>query len=700
MSSRRSADILPGTEAIWSNIGRMAAIVADAGEAVYSLSSSLREQNLDEVIWNVAKPRPLQSGGHRTGTAAPPGVKFHPFERGRFSSRPARACDQRTPHGRGRSTAEARLRRAMKEGDMHGVLALSRMVQHEFSGDHHAARTSPRSADELTSDDEAAYSPRRQWARRGTQWPTMRSPARARAPVNYERADNSSWFDQAHGGFDGTHQYWGASDGLMRFHSFDSDEQEEVALPVVQRGASVALRRGHFGNEPDHGREEESDRHRHTEQVKRVTEMPDSMEQRVSSRLPCSEPRTPPDCHDNRPQDHAARLERSNEMRQSTTARHPFEKSHSALSDQHCSHVSTGYHYTRTLGPVVVRIDKINYPPTPVTQRASSHYQEGATEGAPAVDCFQREFVSEERSSDALNRVMAMQMQQHVLAAANLGRQPSSDVEITLLPAATRCGPPSSNPVLIEPLAITTAEPKSVAQLSQQDLIVAKALTTPTTQGIEAASPMLATATQRARAENQLNRQAAALQAMRTEGKVIRRVGAISILTQAQVKQQLALRSSTAVAAGDTDALRTRLTDIVSAEVVAREAAEGPDSVTSEGEMERLSGLGLGRKRKAIGSRRTRSVRSSTSTRSWEASEESEGGADILQAPDVHKVERILDMKVNADGGREFLIKWQGWSAKWNGAQSPKTHVDHFLSRSPPPQPPPPPQISSQPPVR
>ena len=201
---------------------------------------------------------------------------------------------------------------------------------------------------------------------------------------------------------------------------------------------------------------------------------------------------------------------------------------------------------------------------------------------------------------------------------------------------------------------------------------------TPATQGIETTGPALAAAAIRASGESHANRRAAALQALRTEGKVVRRVGAISMLTDTQVKQQLALRGSAVAgdAAGDKDALRARLAELVTAEVVAREEAEGADGVTSDGEMERLRGLGLGRKRNRTGGGRRRPASFSTSARARQASDESDGEADILQGPDIHKVERILDMKVNADGGREFLIKWQGWSAKWNGVHSHNARVD------------------------
>ena len=80
--------------------------------------------------------------------------------------------------------------------------------------------------------------------------------------------------------------------------------------------------------------------------------------------------------------------------------------------------------------------------------------------------------------------------------------------------------------------------------------------------------------------------------------------------------------------------------------------------------------------RNTTGGGRRRPASFSTSARPRQASDESDGEADVLQGPDIHKVERILDMKVNANGGREFLIKWQGWSAKWNGAHSHNARVD------------------------
>ena len=150
------------------------------------------------------------------------------------------------------------------------------------------------------------------------------------------------------------------------------------------------------------------------------------------------------------------------------------------------------------------------------------------------------------------------------------------------------------------------------------------------------------------------------------------------MLTGAQVKPQLALGCSavSGAGAGDKDALRARLAELVNAEVVVREEAEGADGVNSDGEMERLRGLGLGRKRNTTGGGRRRPASFSTSARPRQVSDESDGEADVLQGPDIHKVERILDMKVDADGGRQFLIKWQGWSAKWNGAHSHNARVD------------------------
>ena len=367
-------------------------------------------------------------------------------------------------------------------------------------------------------------------------------------------------------------------------------------------------------------------------------------------------------------------------MRHSTAPHGPFRESDSTTSDRRVCHVNTDRHPADRLELVDSNDETSGPSPRIATRREPSQYHWTTIEGGPSVNWFAQDLTTGGRTSEALHRMLAMSMQ-HLVAATQSDRPHSADVEVTLLPAATRCSPPLSSPALLEAAAPTAAESRPASQLLQQKVTASEVAdpvsATPATQAIETAGPALAATAIRASGESHANRRAAALQALRTEGKVVRRVGAISMLTDAQVKQQLALRGSAAVGdiAGDKDARRARLVELVNAEVVAREEAGGADGVTSDGEMERLRGLGLGRKRNTTGGGRRRPASSSTSTRPRQASDESDGEADVLQGPDLHKVERILDTKVNADGGREFLIKWQGWSAKWNGVHSHKAGV-------------------------
>ena len=98
---------------------------------------------------------------------------------------------------------------------------------------------------------------------------------------------------------------------------------------------------------------------------------------------------------------------------------------------------------------------------------------------------------------------------------------------------------------------------------------------------------------------------------LRQEGKEVRRVGAISLLTVNQVKEQLAVRVFLGCPVtgkpvevqrtGLKDALVRYLTLIVTAEVSAREKANGPDGYTSDDETTRLRGLGMGQQKRAPG---------------------------------------------------------------------------------------------------
>ena len=171
------------------------------------------------------------------------------------------------------------------------------------------------------------------------------------------------------------------------------------------------------------------------------------------------------------------------------------------------------------------------------------------------------------------------------------------------------------------------------------------------------------------------------LHTMRSEGKEVRRVGAIRMLTTAQVKQQLAMRAAGPASAqpGSTESARPVLQAVVKAEVEAREAAHGADAVTTDGEMERLRELGLGPKRRPPrrqsrqAGRRTKSIQwcsSSSEDDEWVCTFE----PSLLQGNDVYEVERILDVREDPKAGREFLIKWRGWPTKWNNWE-PEAHI-------------------------
>ena len=171
------------------------------------------------------------------------------------------------------------------------------------------------------------------------------------------------------------------------------------------------------------------------------------------------------------------------------------------------------------------------------------------------------------------------------------------------------------------------------------------------------------------------------LHTARSGDKEVRRVGAIRMLTTVQVKQQLAMRAGFPSRASlvSTEPPRSVLQAIVKTEVDAREAEHGPDAVTTDDEMERLRELGLGRQRRAPRRHARRPERRTKSTQwcSSSSSEDDEGcyfDPSLLQGNDVYKVERILDVREDSQAGREFLIKWRGWSTKWNNWE-PEAHI-------------------------
>jgi hypothetical protein len=179
---------------------------------------------------------------------------------------------------------------------------------------------------------------------------------------------------------------------------------------------------------------------------------------------------------------------------------------------------------------------------------------------------------------------------------------------------------------------------------------------------------------------------------MRAEGREVRCVGAIKLLTAKQVQLQLALRhfldGLSVRRSGNDKELRPLLEAQVAAEVAKR--AEGGEEAPAEAvEVARLQALGFGRKQRAGGGGqrparpaqgRKRSAKpaegdaSSGSDASGDEdsdeseSEEEEEEIDIdelLQKDeDVFEVEKLLEWRSAEGGGREFLVKWKGFSAK------------------------------------
>lgn len=182
---------------------------------------------------------------------------------------------------------------------------------------------------------------------------------------------------------------------------------------------------------------------------------------------------------------------------------------------------------------------------------------------------------------------------------------------------------------------------------------------------------------------------------MREEQREVRCVAAIKLLTAKQVQVQLALRHfldgvSVRRSGNDKD-LRPLLEAQVEAEVKKR-AEGGEQQPTEEVEVARLKALGFGpkvaaggggerpRKQRADGTApRKRPAKPSagdeasgeSSSDSDSDSEDSESEEDddeidideLLQKDDdVFKVEKLLEWRWRAGGGREFLVKWEGFS--------------------------------------
>ena len=186
-----------------------------------------------------------------------------------------------------------------------------------------------------------------------------------------------------------------------------------------------------------------------------------------------------------------------------------------------------------------------------------------------------------------------------------------------------------------------------------------------------------------------------AFRKMREEGREVRCVGAMELLTAKQVQVQLALRhfldGLSVRRSGKDGELRPLLEVEVAKEVAAREA-KGEQAPTKEAEVARLRLLGFGPKARVGGGRQQRtgaqpqrtarakranggeSSRESSGESSDESSDESESESeeegeididDLLQKEeDVFEVEKLLEWRQAAGGGREFLVKWKGYSTK------------------------------------
>ena len=216
---------------------------------------------------------------------------------------------------------------------------------------------------------------------------------------------------------------------------------------------------------------------------------------------------------------------------------------------------------------------------------------------------------------------------------------------------------------------------------------------------------------------------------MRAEGREVRRVGAIALLTAPQVTKQIALRVfldkvQVERRTGKKEEMVAVLTGLVQREVAARAhmTGDGKEEITSDSETTRLRELGFGKKKKKkrtaqeapTGAQRPardppapRQPRVQRAPRAlrrdrdgddlWlsslevsnsddEADSEPEDtdadGIDldeIMQQDDVFEVEKIEKMR-EENGMREFLVKWKGWAAK-DSTWEPEANVSEFNSK-------------------
>ena len=179
-----------------------------------------------------------------------------------------------------------------------------------------------------------------------------------------------------------------------------------------------------------------------------------------------------------------------------------------------------------------------------------------------------------------------------------------------------------------------------------------------------------------------------------TEAKLVRRAGAVRLLTDQQLGRQFVLRGLEAPSgrkAVRADALRT----LVREEVVARETRFGSDEADTDDEIERLKTLGFGSLSQCVAKAATPRVKATPRAKVWPKKDvdwrhdsSDSGGCDEdsgvdesrLNEPDVYRVERILDAR-DGPSGRQYLIKWEGWSSRWNDWEPEEYILDQRMLR-------------------
>lgn len=61
--------------------------------------------------------------------------------------------------------------------------------------------------------------------------------------------------------------------------------------------------------------------------------------------------------------------------------------------------------------------------------------------------------------------------------------------------------------------------------------------------------------------------------------------------------------------------------------------------------------------------------------------EENKATCGLPPLKDIYEVEAVLDMRITAEGNREFLIKWRGWGPSWNNWEPEQNILDRRLLR-------------------